>query len=303
MNLIKKIPLPMAGLILGLAAIGNLLQSYDNNIRLLFGGVAAVLYVLYIIKLFAQVDKVGEELNNPLIASVFPTFSMATMLLGGYLYPYSNRLGYYLWFFGVIFHGCLIIWFTMKYVIKFNIKQVFPSWYIVYVGIVVASVTGRIFGATTIATRCFWFGLIAYVILIPIVCYRVYKYPIPEPGFASIAIMTAPGGLLLAGYMNAFETKINPLVFALMIVSLAFYIFVLTKLPKILKLKFYPSISAITFPTVITAIGFKLSNGYLTKAGMGIPMIEILVNFMELVALAMVLYALVQYLRFFVNKN
>jgi len=44
MNLLKKLPIPIAGLILSMFALGNLLQSYSNAVRLGIGAVALILY-------------------------------------------------------------------------------------------------------------------------------------------------------------------------------------------------------------------------------------------------------------------
>ena len=40
MRFLKKYPLPAAGLILSLFALGNLLLSYGKNLRLVCGGIA-----------------------------------------------------------------------------------------------------------------------------------------------------------------------------------------------------------------------------------------------------------------------
>lgn len=297
--MIKKIPLPMAGLILGLFAMGNLLASYGATVRLICGGIGAILYIMYAARLIVGADKLAEEMKNPVVASVFATFPMATMLFASYIFPYANRVAYYLWMFGLFFHGLLIIWFTMSIAIRKDIKTVFPTWFIMYVGIVVASVTGKMFGAQAIAERCFWFGLICYIVLIPIVCYRVFVIKnIPEPALATLIVFTAPGGLLLTGYMNAFEEKQMAILIPLMVVAGLFYILALSKLPQVLKLKFYPSISAITFPTVITAIGFKLANGFFVKSGNPIAGLPILVLAMEWIAVFCVFFALAKYAKF-----
>lgn len=305
--MLKRIPLPMAGLILGLFALGNLLQSYSPAIRLVFGAIGAILYLLYVIRLVMGIGKLKEELSNPVVAGVFATFPMATMLIATYLKPYIGGAAYYIWLLGVLMHAVLILYFTATTAIKMNIKTVFTPWFIMYVGIVVASVSSPAFKdiptAAQIAQAAFWFGLVAYCILIPLVCYRVFVVKeIPEPAKATAAVFTAPGGLLLSGYMSAFEVKQMPIVLFLVIVPGLFYLYSLTQLPGIFKLKFYPSISAITFPTVITAIGFKLTNGFLTKAGTPVAGLPIVVMFMEAVALVCVLYALVLYIKFLAKK-
>jgi len=50
MQKINKIPLPICGVILGLAALGNLIQSYSNTARLFCGIIAATLLVFFNIK-------------------------------------------------------------------------------------------------------------------------------------------------------------------------------------------------------------------------------------------------------------
>ena len=51
MNIIKKVPVPLCGVMLGFAALGNLLQSYGEGIRLVCGIVAAFLLILVLLKL------------------------------------------------------------------------------------------------------------------------------------------------------------------------------------------------------------------------------------------------------------
>lgn len=54
----------------------------------------------------------------------------------------------------------------------------------------------------------FWFGFVTYLILLPIVIYRVLKVKgMPEQTLPTIAIFAAPASLLLAGYMKSFQAK------------------------------------------------------------------------------------------------
>jgi len=78
--LLKKYPVPITGLILGLAAAGNLVQSYGEIFRSLFGIVSAILFVLMIAKVVKYPKDIKESLDNPVVASVFPTFSMAVLI-------------------------------------------------------------------------------------------------------------------------------------------------------------------------------------------------------------------------------
>lgn len=298
-QILKKYPVPAAGLMLGLAAAGNLVQSYGEVYRSIFGALSTVLFVLMIAKIIKYPKGVAEAMDNPLVASVSPTFSMAIMLLSTYLKPYAQTAALIVWIIGFALHAALIIWFTKKYVLNFKIKQVFPSWFIVYVGIVVASVTGPVFKMNTIGQLAFWFGFVTYLVLLAIVLYRVIKIKeIAEPALPTLAIFAAPASLLLAGYMNSFGTKNMAIVWILATLSLVMYIAVVIAMFKLLRLKFYPSYSAFTFPFVISGIAIKLSNGFLTKSGQGISALKYLVKFQEVAAVVLTLYVLARYIKF-----
>jgi exfoliative toxin A/B len=298
-QILKKYPVPAAGLMLGLAAAGNLVQSYGEAYRSIFGALSAVLFVLMLAKIIKYPKGVAEALDNPLVASVFPTFSMAIMLLSTYLKSYAQTAALLVWIIGFALHTALTIWFTKKYAVNFNIRQVFPSWFIVYVGIAVASVTGPLFKMNTIGQLAFWFGFATYLVLVAIVLYRVIKIKeIAEPALPTFAIFAAPASLLLAGYMSSFEAKNMAIVWILVVLSLVMYIAVVIAMFKLLRLKFYPSYSAFTFPFVISGMAMKLTNGFLTKSGQGISALKYLVKFQEAVAVVLTLYVLFRYIQF-----
>ncbi len=303
-KIIKKIPVPIAGLMLALAATGNLLASYGNIYRNIFGALSSIIFLLLLIKIFTSIKAIVESLNNPVIASVAPTFSMGIMILATYLKPIQSSISYGLWIAGILIHILLIIDFTKKFVLKFDIKKVFPSYFVVYVGIVVASVTAPAFNALYIGQVLFWFGFVSYLILLPIVLYRVFKVKsIPEPALPVITTFAAPASLCLAGYMSSFQEKNMTIVWLLTTLSLVMLLAVLIYMPKMLKLKFYPSYAAFTFPCVISAIAIKKTHAFLMSADSGIPLLRYIVRFEEFLAITIVLYVLIRYISFiFIEK-
>ncbi len=303
---LKKYPIPIVGgLMLGLAASGNLVQSYGEGYRNIFGGVSAILLVLMLGKIIKYPKDIAKSLDNPVVASVFPTLSMGgIMLLSTYCTPYLSSFAYAMWIIGIVLHIILILWFTKKFVLNFKIKQVFPSWFIVYVGIVVASVTAPAYKMTNVGQVAFWFGFVTYLILLPIVIYRVIKVKeMPESALPTIAIFAAPASLLLAGYMKSFGTKNMTIVWFLMILSILMYVSVIIMLFKLLKLKFYPSYSGFTFPLIISGISIKLTNGFLIKSKQAIPWLKYLVKFQEIIAVIITIYVLIRYIQFLLPKE
>ncbi|QUY17140.1 TDT family transporter [Treponema vincentii] len=301
MAFLKKYPIPIAGLILSLFALGNLLQSYSNRIRLAIGFLAFILYAIYVLKLLFLNTQIKSEFENPVIASVFPTFTMASMLFAVYLKVFFPALGNAVWYAAVLGHCVLIVWFSCKFLPHFAIKKVFPSWYIVYVGIVVASVTAPAVKQLLIGQIAFWFGFLTYLCLIPIVCYRIIKVKeIPEPAQPTLVILSAPGSLLLAGYLNAFPEKTTAMVYLLLVFSLVFYVIAIGCLPKLLRLKFTPGYSAFTFPLVISALAVKLTGAYFKRGG---ALLTVITKTEEIVAVVIVFWVLVCYSVFLFQPN
>jgi exfoliative toxin A/B len=298
-NLIKKIPLPMSGLMLALAATGNLLSPYGAVYRYAFGIMAAILLVLLAAKAALDPASLIEGFNNPVVASIMPTFSMGMMLLSAYVSGFLPGAALGIWMAGLLLHMILIVLFTKKYIFSFNIKKVFPSYFIVYVGIVCGSITAPAFGLAVVGRYIFWFGLASYLLLLPVVLYRVIKVKeIPEPALPLNVILTAPSSLCLAGYLNSFPDKSMVAVALLCFLSLFMLIFVISWMPKLLKLKFYPSYSAFTFPLVITAIAMKGANGHLVRGGFETGHLAKLISVLEIGSIAMVVYVLARYILF-----
>ncbi|AGT43423.1 TDT family transporter [Treponema pedis] len=296
MKFLKEYPIPIAGLILSLFTLGNLLQSYSQTLRLIIGVIGFIFYVIYVAKLLFENKTLKEEFKNPVIASVFLTFTMATMLLAVYVKPFSSTVSYVVWYIGVVGHGFLILWFSAEFLLKFSIKKVFPSWYIVYVGIAVASVTAPAVQQLQAGKICFWIAFVGYFCILPLVCCRVWKIKeIPEAAQPTLIILSAPASLLLAGYMNSFEQKNTIIVYLLLFFSVTFYVIALYHLPKLLKLKFTPGYSAFTFPLVISALATKLTGGYFKQKGIDFT---ILIKIEELIAFLIVGWVLVCYLVF-----
>lgn len=299
MRYIKKLPLPIAAVILACAATGNLLVTYTPTAKIVFGLISAVLFVMLTIKIILCWKDVMEEIKNPVIASVIPTYSMAMMILAGYLKPISEISGLYLWWAGVIVHVVLILFYTKNFILGFNIKKIFPSTFIVYVGIAAAAITAPAFNLAKVGQGIFWFAFLALIILLFVIGYRViFVKGIPEPAMPTTVIFAAPAALTLAAYLSSFSEKNLTMVYFLAALVLILYFIGLIFLVKCLRIKFYPSYAAFTFPMVISAIAIKGINVFLTNAERGISWLHYVVKFQEVIAAIVVIYVLVRFIMF-----
>ena len=122
METVKKIPLPMTGLILGVAALGNLVQSYGDVFRNILGLIAGLLLILLIAKLVAYPQQVKEELANPVVASVFPLYLLLSWFLNLSQTLFSS-IAFGAWVIGIALHALLILWFSKNHLVNFSIKR------------------------------------------------------------------------------------------------------------------------------------------------------------------------------------
>ena len=78
---------------------------------------------------------------------------------------------------------------------------------------------------------------------------------------------------------------------------------VLVSLPKLLRLPFYPSYSAFTFPTAISALGLKLATKFLKESGANVAMLAKLVSLAEIVATVIIIYVVIRHIMFMLSEN
>ena len=298
-NMIKKVPVPLCGVMLGFAALGNLLQSYGEGIRSVCGIVAAFLLVLVLAKLIMFPQMIKEDMQNPIMASVAGTFPMALMLLSTYVKPFIGPAAMYIWLFAIGLHIVLIVYFTVKFIAKLQLPKVFASYYIVYVGIAVAAVTAPAYEKPGIGTATFWFGFVTLIALLILVTIRYVKCPqVPEPAQPLICIYAAPTSLCIAGYVQSVTPKSRGFLLAMLAVATVLYIFALVKAIGYLKLKFYPSYAAFTFPFVISAIATKQTMACCANMGQPIPALKPVVLVETIIAVAFVVYTLIRFVGF-----
>lgn len=304
-KIIQKVPVPLCGVMLGFAALGNLLQSYGEGIRYACGIIAALLLVLILLKLVLFPKMIKEDLQNPIMASVSATFPMALMLLSTYVKPWIGAIAKYIWLFAIALHLVLIIYFTIKFIVKLQMPKVFASYFIVYVGIVVAAVTAPAFEALSIGTAAFWFGFATLLLLLVLVTIRYIKFKqIPEPAQPLICIYAAPTSLCVAGYVQSVTPKSKGFLLTLLVLASILYVFALIKAIGYLKLKFYPSFAAFTFPFVISAIATKQTMACLANMKQPMPFLQYVVLIETIIAVIFVVYTFIRYMQFlFAPKN
>lgn len=299
MNFIKRTPLAVTGLALAFAAAANL-RPQGDALRYTFVAISTILLSLFILRAALDFNRVKEELKNPIPLSVLPTSTMAAMLLCVHFKPYIGSGVVILWYAALIIQILIMLLFTRRFVVDFSIKNVFPSWFVVGVGIVTASVTSIPMNAGQIGRIVFYAGTVIYFAILPIIIYKMIKVnPLPEPARPTTAIFAAPMNLCIVGYMSAFSQPNFFVLYGMLIISVISYVYVTVQMFSLLRLKFYPTYAAFTFPYVISATAFKLGNAGLMNKGAYffrfVPQVS------EWIAYAITIYVLIRYIVFLVS--
>lgn len=299
MNLIKKHPFAMSGLVLAFAALGNLLASYSPILRLIMGAIAIILFIPLTIRLFTDFSSYREEMKHPLPASTFPTYPMAMMLIATYLTPLLRipaNIAEIFWWIGLIFNLYLFIKYIIIFVAPRTMKNVFPSWGVVFVGFVVGSVTAPIFENQAVGQFLFWLGLIGGIIVMPFMLYRTYIMKnLPAPGRPAITVLCAPFSLLVAGYVQSFQGQHNLTLLAILLVfAQLLYFTTVVQVPGFIGEGFKPTFAAMTFPVVISALSLKLA---IPVLGWESTLASLLILIETIVAVAVVFYVFYTFIK------
>lgn len=312
MNFLKRVPLPLSGVALGFAALGNLLSAYNMSFKVICGVLAFIGLILITGKYLSDIEAFTTDMKNPVIASVSGAYTMALMLLAVYVKPVVPTFAIALWYIAVVLHFILMIYFTLNIVLKIKIPdemmKIAASFFIVYVGIAVASVTAPAFKNMALGQICFWIGFILYIPFFIYVSYRYIKLGNKKIEAKALAcIYAAPASLCVAGYIGSFEQKNILFLGGLYIFSLLMYfvgtaaaIDLFVSFIKNNDFKFYPSFAGLTFPFVISAIATKQFNAVLTKTDIQMwirPVLPLIFNIELVIAILGVIFAAVCFAR------
>jgi len=315
MSFFKKIPLGIAGVALATAGLGNLLyypggvipEPFSIYLRYTFGAIALFALILLILQVAFDLPGVRQDLRSPVVFSMLPASTMATILLTIYLVPYAPAVAKSIWAAAAILQVCIIALFAKRFVFNFKLENVYPSWYVAAVGIQAIAIASPHMDALPIGQFAFWVGLTFYFCVTVLVIARYIKHqPLPEKYRPTIMVLTAPMGICIVGYIAAFPIPSIPLLTFMMIVGSASYLIALYALPKLATLPFYPSLAALGFPMVVSGFAFKKGSELLNaqvlpelSGGLGAWIIgtalPIVAYFAESMAILVVCYVIIRY--------
>lgn len=254
-----NVPTSQASLALGMIGLGHAwalyVPEFGKNVQPILASFGAFLLFPVLIKYLLNRHIFSADIKHPLTGSLMAPMSMALLILCDYLAVILPLIAYPLWFAALTLHVCLAVLFFSYQLRNFRMSNIVPSWFLYPVGLISSSLAGTQFGHTvyseTIASVC----ITIYFFMLPLVLYRlVFEGMLPRRARPTLAIMAAPINLTLSAYLVNFSEPDPILTGALAGIAITMTMLIYLCYIRLLRLKFQPSIAAITFPSVISSI-------------------------------------------------
>jgi tellurite resistance protein len=218
--------------------------------------VFASLALLYSAKILMHRPQVVAELRHPVKLNFFPTISISLLLLSIAFLPLSQEVSLWLWSAGSALHLTITLYVVNVWMHHehFEVNHINPAWFIPAVGNVLVPVAGVPLGFADVSWFFFSIGMLFWVMLFTIIFYRVlFHHPIDAKLMPTLFILIAPPAvgfiayLRLAGGLDGFARF---LYFAALFLTLVMF----TQLARFLRLKFFLSWWAYSFPLAAISI-------------------------------------------------
>jgi exfoliative toxin A/B len=269
MERLKKMPVPVLPTFVGALTLSNVYGGLGYTwLRYVVMAVATVVIIAYLVKIVRFPEVCAGEYSNTVPASLYAGITMCLMILGSFYYEIGLGFGKVIWFAAVIIHAVHILVFTYNNMIKKrDVNTTVPSWFVTYNGIMVSCVTGGAMNAKGMLGVITVYGIIIYLILIPIMIVRMLKVEMKPAVYHTMPVVLAPCSLCVVSLCNVYENPNQALLYFLYFCVLASLIFIVIKLPDFFSFSFTPGFAGLTFPMAIGIVATNKMAAYLASHG------------------------------------
>ena len=265
----KKLPVPVLPTFVGTLTLGNVYGGMGYTwFRVLIMICATAVVLAYIFKIILCSSTCIEEYKQTVPCSLYAGFTMCLMILGSFYFEKGMAFGKWIWLLAIIIHAVHICIFTIRNVIlKGDVNTTVPSWFVTYNGIMVACVTGGAMNMTGFLKVITVYGIIIYLILIPVMIVRLIKVPVKPQVYHTMPVVLAPCSLCVVSLLNVYEAPNQVLLYFLYFCVLASLLFIIIKLPDFFSFDFTPGFAGLTFPMAIGIVATNKMAAYLNGHG------------------------------------
>ena len=221
-----------------------------------------ILIVLTFASLLLNPKKIIESFKTSVGMSLFTSITMALMMISIWMKGVFGQANIYIWVVGVILHSIILVIFTIRYVVNFNLNNVTPSWFLVYTGLGIGAITCRdfgmiVFGKATLSFIIFVSVVLAIPILISIFVKRQKVKNAYKPLFSLISV---PLGIIIPAYIFVSEkVSSSTVLWMTILLQIIFVVVLINSLLQVFN-GFYPGWSCYTVSSAITLYATSVAN-------------------------------------------
>lgn len=257
---LQHFPIAFFSAVMGLAGLAMALNqahrvlglpaAAGSTVALIASATFLVLAGFYLTKLLRFPATVAADLSHPVRMSFSATISVSLILLSILTLPQLPQLSIGLWLVGTLLHLVITLYVLTAWVYQphFEIHHINPAWFIPVVGNMLVPIAGVHHAGLEPSWFFFSVGLLFWLILFTIIVYRmVFHHPLPERMLPTLFILIAPPAV---GFLSYLRLTGNLDAFARVLYYSALFLtlWLLTQAPRFLRLPFYLSWWAYSFP-------------------------------------------------------
>ncbi|MBU7007937.1 SLAC1 anion channel family protein [Phosphitispora fastidiosa] len=269
----RYFPVGLFASVMGLCGLSIAYQRYEEVFHLRLGIgfplllLAYVVFIVvtgaYLLKLVKYFPDVVNEFNHPVKANFFPAFSISLLLLSIGTMDYQQTAAHYLWLVGATVHILFTIVIISRWINhKYELVQSNPAWFIPVVGNLIVPIAGVNFAHHEICWFFFSLGLFFWIILFTVIFYRIiFNEQLPQQILPTLFILIAPPAVAFISYTKL-TGQIDSFARVLLYVAWFFVILLLSMARNFVKINFFVSWWAYTFPlcavTIASTLAYKM---------------------------------------------
>ncbi|MCD6258182.1 MAG: SLAC1 anion channel family protein [Helicobacteraceae bacterium] len=258
-------PIMMFAIVMGLSGLTIALQKIEHII----GDLGALAYLLamidslvflavlffYTLKMFKYFDEVKKEFAHPVRINFFAASAISFLLIGIVYQEINTTIALYSFVIGAVMQT-FFTFYTISFWINKNmqIEHSNPAWFIPIVGNVLVPVAGANFVDVNLLMYYFSVGIFFWIILTSVLINRIiFHHQLAVKFVPTLFIFIAPPAVSLIAYVKMFDT-FDIFASFLYNLSIFFSFLLLFMIKNFVKLKFFISWWAFTFPLAAMSI-------------------------------------------------
>ncbi|OYW61713.1 MAG: C4-dicarboxylate ABC transporter [Rhizobiales bacterium 12-68-15] len=263
---VQHFPVSFFAAVMGTAGLGIALERGAQVVPLLrplslaMVAVASlgflVLLAVYGAKLVTHRAEVRLEFVHPVRLHFFPTISISLLLLSIAFFRIEPNVALMLLVIGAPLHLMFTLTVLDQWLHResFQVPHLNPAWFIPIVGNLVVPLAAAPLGYTEIGWFYFAIGIVFWLPMFAIILNRVlFHQPLPERMAPTLFILIAPPAVAFLAYLRL-TGSLDAFARILYFFALFLTLFLATQVPRLVRMPFYLSWWAYSFPLAAMTI-------------------------------------------------